>query len=329
VMDLNLEATPHFTLEEEGGRPVFVEAATVVPGSGRVSVLQSRTHPRFAQVLQLHSGLRSSATQFTLEVRRDVPQKLSLRTSYTASWARDESSFSCCSALQGFGAATTAGDPNRAEFGRSDFERRHSLQATGGLPIRPWLQLTLIGRAVSGAPFTPIVGADINGDGVRNDRAFLFDPATVPDTVVARGMSRLLERSPGRVRSCLEAQLGRIAERNSCFEPWHTSIELRLNAQPQLPGVFGRRLTASLASQNLLIGLDQLVNGTGSLRGWGQRSSPDATLLYPRGFDPAASRFRYEVNERFGDPRQGPIPFGSPFVLHLEGRMELGPRARR
>lgn len=61
------------------------------------------------------------------------------------------------------------------------------------------------------------------------------------------------------------------------------------------------------------MGLDQLFSGSDGLRGWGQRASPDATLLYTRGFDPVGRSFRYDVNERFGNARQSRISIGSPF----------------
>src|SRR2546425_7254168 len=51
------------------------------------------------------------------------------------------------------------------------------------LPIASALELGAIGRLTSGAPFTPVVGSDINGDGARNDRAFIFVPATAPDKI--------------------------------------------------------------------------------------------------------------------------------------------------
>ena len=37
------------------------------------------------------------------------------------------------------------------------------------------------------------------------------------------------------------------------------------------------------------------------LRGWGQPSFPDRTLMYVRGFDQASQRFIYEINERFDE----------------------------
>jgi hypothetical protein len=327
VSDLNLIAAPVFFLGQEAGRPVFVAPATIIESSGRVNLSQSRVHPQFGQVLEVHSGLHSAATQLTTNLRGSLPGKVTFSASYTASWASDQSSFSCCSALQGFGSSTTAGAPNEVAWGISDYERRHGLQANASAPLRPWLDVTLVGRATSGAPFTPLIGSDINGDGVRNDRAFVFDPKVALDPVVAVGMERLLAEAPARIRRCLAGQLGGFADRNSCRGPWESSMELRLNLRPELP-TLGRRLTASVASQNLLTGVDRAVNGR-QLRGWGQRSSPDATLLYPRSFDPVSQAFGYEVNERFGNPRQGPLPFGSPFQLHVEARMALGPLRSR
>jgi hypothetical protein len=327
VSDLNLRPAPEFFLGREANRPVYVGSESIIESSGRVSMLNSRIHPQFGQVLEVHSDLRSSSTQFTTNLRGNLPSKVSFSASYTASFATDQSSFSCCSALQGFGSSTTAGAPNAVEWGTSDFERRHSIRANSGLPIRPWLEMTILGQAASGTPFTPLIGGDINGDGARNDRAFVFDPAAAVDPAVALGMNRLLAEAPARISRCLSEQMGGFAGRNSCRGAWESSMELRLNARPELPS-FGRRLTASIASQNLLTGVDRLVNGR-ALQGWGQRSSPDATLLYPRSYDPETRTFGYEVNERFGNSRQGQLPFGSPFQLHVEARMALGPQRPR
>src|SRR5207247_4370184 len=106
----------------------------------------------------------------------------SFRLGYTLTRARDQSSYSCCSASAGFGAPTTAGDPNVREWGTSGLERRHALVGTVTLPLTRGLEVSAIGNFMSGAPFTPIVGSDINGDGEKNDRAFIFHPALTADT---------------------------------------------------------------------------------------------------------------------------------------------------
>jgi hypothetical protein len=324
VVDRNLHADPRFFVAEEDGRPVFVDPAEIVPTTGRVGLLSSRVHPELGQVLEIHSGLESRAAQLSVDMRGTLPGRVSYRAAYALGRAIEQSPFSCCSAQQGFNSAATAGDPNTAEWGTAQGDRRHAVTLTSTVPIRPWVQVTVVGRSTSGAPFTPLVGGDVNADGARNDRAFVFDPLDASDPAVGAGMTRLLDSAPHRVRRCLQAQLGRIAERNSCREPWQHSLELRANLRLDLPHI-GRRLNASIASQNLLTGIDYAVNGWSGLRGWGQRSSPDVTLLYVRAFDPETLHFGYEVNERFGDSRQGRIAFGSPFQLHLEGRLEIGP----
>lgn len=43
-----------------------------------------------------------------------------------------------------------------------------------------------------------------------------------------------------------------------------------------------------------------------------------------RGFDPATNRFKYEVNQRFGDTRLTRTSIRSPFFITLEARVQLG-----
>ena len=62
-------------------------------------------------------------------------------------------------------------------------------------------------------------------------------------------------------------------------------------------------VAGSVNFANPLAGLDQLVHGGDHLRGWGLPAAPDPILYYVRGFDPAAKRFIYDVNPRFGNTR--------------------------
>src|SRR5690606_13014295 len=140
---------------------------------------------------------------------------------------------------QSFAGATTAGNPNEVEWGTASNDRRHTLNLTLSYPITPEIEITALGRLSSGSPFTPMVNRDINGDGARNDRAFVPDPATA-DPEIAAAMLRVLDAVPGRVRDCLEKQFGRIAERNSCRNGWSQSLDMRLGLRPNLPR-FGRR----------------------------------------------------------------------------------------
>ena len=326
--DVNLVATPRFTLPDEGSRPVYVPADSIVPATGALGFTASRVHPEFGQVLVIGSDLRSDTRQVILGLGAGTTRSAALRVSYTFTRARDQSSFSCCVASHGFAAPTTAANPNVREWATSDLERRHAFLATVTLPIATALELGAIARVTSGVPFTPVVGSDINGDGVRNDRAFIFAPTTAPDTAVGNAMRTLIAGAPAAVRHCLVTQLARVAARNSCAGPWQPSLDLQLSWRPAWFGL-ERRLTLSLLTVNLLGGLDEWLHGATNLHGWGYASAPDPILLYVRGFDPATARFRYAVNGRFGASSAGNGGVTVPFQVGLQARLTLGPdRAR-
>ena len=71
------------------------------------------------------------------------------------------------------------------------------------------------------------------------------------------------------------SQLGQLAERNSCRQPWTYSLDLRFNLTPTLPR-FGRRLTVSIDASNSLGALDRIFNGSDGMKGWGQQKRLDA-----------------------------------------------------
>jgi hypothetical protein len=200
-------------------------------------------------------------------------------------------------------------------------------------PVRAWFDLTAIARVTAGQAFTPTVSGDVNGDGSRNDRAFIYDPANPAiqsDTALVNGMSRLLAGGSSTARDCLLTQIGTIAARNSCSSPWTPALDLQMNFRPSALGL-DRRLTLSLQLQNALVGLDQLLHGADNLHGWGQPVIPDRTLLFVRGFDPGTDRFRYQVNEHFGVANGRNSAYRVPFQIGLQGRLAVGqdPRSQQ
>ncbi|MEP6690525.1 MAG: carboxypeptidase regulatory-like domain-containing protein [Gemmatimonadaceae bacterium] len=320
--DLNLDDAPKFTLGREGNRPVYVDPLTIVPTTGQTASIFSRLRPQYGQVLAVSSDLQSETKQLTLGINGFTMRGILFQASYTYSRSRDQSSFGGGLGGAGVGANTGA-DPNVHEWSTSDLERRHSMVGTLSYPVNPWLELTTVARLSSGAPVTPLVGSDINGDGQRNDRAFIFNPATTTDTAVSNGMSRLLAGAPGRVKGCLTRAFEQVAGRNSCSGPWTPSLDLQANFRPSFLGL-DRRLTLSLLTVNLLTGVDQLVHGANNLSGWGQSYRADPTLLYVRGFDPATNRYVYQVNERFGVSHGSINAIRSPFQVSFQARYALG-----
>ncbi|MFP5353668.1 MAG: carboxypeptidase regulatory-like domain-containing protein [Gemmatimonadota bacterium] len=333
--DVNLRSTPQFALAAEGGRPVYVDPVTIVPATGATSVLGSRLNGSFGQVLATGSDLSSDSRQVTASLGGITSKGAIFNFSYTWAQTFDQGA----NGLGGggpfggmfggggggsFGSPTTAGNPNVREWAPSNFDRRHTVVGTITYPFSQAIEVTAFGRMSSGSPFTPVVGSDINGDGARNDRAFLFDPSTAADPDVAAGMQYLLANAPDAVKSCLSSQLGSAAGRNSCRGPWQPSLDLQLNWRPNFLGL-NRRLAISVLTVNTLGGLDQLLHGSDNLRGWGQFRGTDNTLLYVRGFDPVSKAYKYEVNERFGANRAGQNGITVPFQLGIQARYTLGP----
>lgn len=325
VTDLNLNTTPQFTIPNEANRPVFVPASAIDPATGTPAFGSSRIDPAYGSVLSLNSNLQSDTRQVTVSANGFTTHGLFYSGSYTYSRVRDQSSFGGGSAAYGFSSPTTAGNPNVVPWGTSDLQRENQFVGTLTYPVTALIEITAIAQVLSGAPYTPLVNGDINGDGAaRNDRAFVFDPSTPgTDSAVASGMRTLLNSSSGRIRDCLLSQLGTIAGRNTCFGPWTMSLNWQVNIRPNGWGL-ERRLTISVQILNSLTGLDLLVHGPNHLAGWGQPAAPDATLLTVTGFNPGSREFTYAVNTHFGQPSANQT-YGIPFQLVLAGRLNVGP----
>ncbi len=313
--DLNLDTSTSIRMGVED-RLFFGDPSTISERTGAVSMVTSRIDPDFAHVYDVGSGLRSVSHQFTAQISGTLPPRVRTNLSYTLGFSRDQGSGS----LQ---QVTTAGNPNEVEWATANNDRRHNVNLSLTFPATEWLELTLNSRLQSGTPFTPMVNRDINGDGLRNDRAFVFRPDDASHPEQAAAMQRLLGNVPDRVRSCLESQFDRIADRNSCRGGWTQSLNMRANFRPMLPNL-QRRVTFSADIRNVLTGLDYALHGRSGMRGWGEGQRPDTNLLEVRGFDPVQQAFHYEVNEGFGQDNRGPEAFRNAFSLTLSMRVNLG-----
>lgn len=311
--DLNLPS-PAFALASEGGRPVYARASDIIPSTGATGALATRPHNAFGPVLSLGSGLKSRTGQLTANVSLPGYRAGFTSLAYTFNRVLDQSNgYALGSYLP-----TTAGDPNVTEWGTSDLERRHQFIATTFMPFPHGFDFTAIGRLLSGPRYTPTVNGDVNGDGSRNDRAFV--PATTSS--LGADLTRLLATTDDRAAECLRAQFGRIAGRNSCSTPWTPQLDLQVNWVPRAARL-DDRLTVSLIASNTLAGVDRLLHGD-NLHGWGQPVIPDRTLLSVSGFDATSRQYIYKVNNHFGTPTGSNSAFMVPFQIGLRGQVKLG-----
>jgi len=316
-VDLNFDGVQRFALVDEG-RPVFVDTASIVATTGTIASRDARVTQAFARVTELRSDIQSRTAQLSLRLSpiNRGPVKFGWSGSYTYSHVREQ--------VSGFN--STAGNPLLVEWARSG-QGPHQVSYNLRYLFFNAIQVNWSGSFRSGAGYTPMIAGDVNGDGYSNDRAFIYSPATT-DSALAVGMSQLLQATSGNARECLQRQIGKIASRNSCRGPWTSNASLNVTldrAKFHMP----HRASISFSLSNPLGAADLLLNGSGHLRGWGQNAVPDQSLLYVRGFDAQAQRYRYEVNQRFGATRPQFLTLRSPVTLTTSMRIDLGPMRER
>lgn len=317
-VDANFGGTPRFVLADEGNRPVFVSPASIDASSGSVSASEARRSSDFGRVAVRTSDLRGYGGQLTVGLAPDPFRfrsgfNLFLGTNYTLQQSRRQ--------YRGFDGAGF-GDPREREWAPSAADARHVFVVTGGFSTGRTGTVTLFSRLQSGLPFTPIVQGDVNGDGRGGDRAFVpdYESAANAGSEMGRALRALADGGSGVAAECLSATRGRVVARNGCRGPWTQTLNMQW--RPPIPSRWMRRVTANVYLQNVLGGVDQLVNGS-DLRGWGSQAQPDPVLLVPRGFDPNANAFRYDVNPRFAETRPARSLVRTPFRLSIDFSVDL------
>jgi hypothetical protein len=318
-VDLNFNPVTRFTLADEDARPVFVQPGSIVPATGVIASRDARVSPLFSRVTEQRSDLRSESRQVSLRLApARFSTALTWNVSYVYSNVRER--------VRGF--SSTVGNPLDVEWARAAFDSRHQVVYSLGYNFWDAVRVSWFGQFRSGRPFTPTIAGDVNGDGFSNDRAFIFDPANGNDAAVASGMQQLLSGGSSAARKCLAKQLGQLAQRNSCEGPWTSNASLSISFNPakiRMP----QRASIQFQLSNPLAAADMLLHDDDELKGWGQFATPDAALLYVRGFDPATRRYRYEVNQRFGATNPQFSAFRAPVTLTAMLRFDVGPTRER
>ncbi|HSA54385.1 MAG TPA: hypothetical protein VLE53_01720, partial [Gemmatimonadaceae bacterium] len=315
TIDLNLNRTPLFHLAGEANRPVYAPLNAIVPATGSISPAASRIFPEFAAVSSIISDLRSYQGQLQVSIAPPQPlfnRHVAIGLSYSVNLGRSE--------VRGSSRVGTTGDPFVKQWVPNS-QPMHTFRFTSSGRYRG-INFGLSTTLYSGVPLTPLVSGDINGDGSSgNDRAFIPDPTATPDTALAREMTEFLSHARPAARRCLTSQLGRMAGANSCRTSWQARIDVSASITPPSSWDYSDRLrlTFNLSNANGVLvralGLEDTPFGQTALS-----TTPNSTLLYVTGFDPATGRFRYRVNQLFGQPSN----FGSARRRFAPAQLRLG-----
>ena len=319
-IDLNFNSTTRFTLADEGGRPVFTDPATIVPATGSVAPTGSRVSNAFQRVTLQRSDLRLDARQLSVNLK-PVTASARLRWDLTYSLLDTREEY--------YGFTSTVGNPLDKSSGPLTRAGRHTFMLSWtDFPIFDVVYVSANLRVMSGPEYTPMIAGDVNGDGLTNDRAYVFGPAS-GDTTTAAAIRSLIANGTWSARDCLQQQLDRLAGRGTCQAPWNAVAGLQLKFNPQKIGM-PKRLAIVLSVQNPLGLADLALHGSSDLRGWGQSIPPDQSLLFVRGFDPVTRRFKYDVNQRFGSTRPQQTATRNLPYISLSVGLDIGmPRERQ
>ncbi|MEJ7811236.1 MAG: carboxypeptidase regulatory-like domain-containing protein [Gemmatimonadaceae bacterium] len=316
LVDENLNPVPRFLAD--GGIPIFVDPATISTANGAVSVNNSRRSTQINRLFVTRSVGSSLGGQGIVQL--DGRTKWGgIYATYTLDNTRDNFSRSCCTLGDYWGDTRANGNPNNYDdqWGPAAFNRRHSFVFSPRFNLPYGFQLSAIARLFSGRPYTPVYQFDINGDGQSNDRAYVPTLAQLNDgsyliagaTTAEQARQRSLLEQVIERNECLQDQRGRVATRNSCRNPWQKVVDVRFSKR--FPTVNGQSVELQADAFNLLNGLN---------RKWGQRKEVQfagAQFLVPAGFDPAQRKFRYRVNEQFGQATTANIFTSQQFQMQL------------
>jgi hypothetical protein len=320
AVDRNLLAAPQFTLANEQHRPVFAASDAINPASGTFLPFASRIQSGVGTVREISSEGVTRDLEISTSLGGVLPPghfaRMFAAVLYTY---RAATTSATAIPAPGGSIVPTAALPNERASAPVGFIPTHVISLFLARNLVRDLNLTMIASERSGAPFTPLVGSDINGDGYANDRAFVYDPHATLDSALAAGLTRTIAAADPTTRRCLTRQLGTVAGAGSCRTPWSWSANLQLNYRPR----DHRDNTFSLTTVNAPAAFDLLMHGANGLRGWGQPAFPDPALLYVRGFDAATRTFRYAANANFGATR-GALGYGQPFGVQFRVRHTLG-----
>jgi len=167
-----------------------------------------------ASVLQYTSFGETWYRGLTVSLNKRFTQGSQVLLSYTLSKAEDTSTdFQGASVVQDQGFGRNPADPfglplgfdPRADKGPATHDQRHRFVLSGVVRLPVAFQLSTIVTAASGRPYTPLAGADLNGDG--NGGAFPPDRARRNPADAASSVGRNSEAMKGQFN--VDARLSR------------------------------------------------------------------------------------------------------------------------
>ena len=313
--DINL-LPPVGVAAGEGGRALY---GTIDPATGTSD--PGRRNPAFGPVIEMFNRSGDRSWSLAVQLQKRFVRGTVLSAAYTYTDARDRQSTPADLSYDNLAASPLDGTWERPNLRTSIYSRPHKVTLVGTFDLPLALQLGLEYTGFSGDPLTYTVLGDANADGIDNlhDHSEDNDPVYVPtgpgDITLANPDDFARLEDVIRREGCLRRQRGGLLERNSCRQPWISSLDARLTKV--LPTARGQSLELSADLFNLLNFVDGdwgLIRFTSGDHDGGLARVP---LLELVGYDEAHGRGVYNVLE----PRVRQVDAdGSRWRLRLSAR---------
>jgi hypothetical protein len=198
------------------GRPVFGRRVTSL-----------------SDVIFLTNTDQGSAWTLAFEAKRPFRNGFFLSTSYSYGEAHSIMDGTSDQAASNWGFVYNPGDPNNPPLTRSDFDPGHRFTVSAAYDFQLGRGYTatasIFYSGQSGRVYSLLFSNDVNGDG-RTGNDLLYLPTSTDPLTYTGGTYQNLLLFMQR-EDCTADQIGRIAERNSCRNPWTNTLDSRFSVR--------------------------------------------------------------------------------------------------
>ena len=181
--DRNMKVDPFFTLDNEGGRGVFVPAGSITNNGNSVSFdwKKGRINNNFGRVLELVSDGKVNQFSWVVDTSYRYWKDGEITASYTWSDIKDNTSYNGNVANSATLSTMIQSDPRNLRMTYSDNQFRNKVVIYGNSPTIAGFTLGVRYSGIGGTRFSVTAGGNINGDFVdSNDLAYIFPNLTQP-----------------------------------------------------------------------------------------------------------------------------------------------------
>jgi len=292
--DRNMVANPYFTLDNEGGRGVFVPLSTV-NANGTMNWKEGRINQNFGRVLELVSDGKVNQFSFVLDTSYRYFKDGEITMSYTWSDIKDNTSYNGNVANSATLFTMIESDPRNLKMTYSDNQFRNKVVLYGNSPTFAGFTVGIRYSGIGGTRFSMTAGGNVNGDFVdSNDLAYIFPNLT---------QTLLDNPEVGKaLKNYITDYNNTIAERNGGKNGFYGVWDVRIAKKIKFEKIGRFELSVDIFN------VANLLN-----KEWGVNKSYGNMSLYRiTGFDAAVKQFKYNLNT------SGLAPLsGNPYQIQL------------